>query len=79
MQLTDQGINQNCAIMRFLEAYYAKVDFKHDFSEFLRQKKMQLDMHGDLTDFSFNSETLNIDVGEYSLNIEIIPGVEGKQ
>lgn len=78
MQLTDQGINQNCAIMRFLETYCKKDDFKHDFAEFLRQKKMQLDMHGDLTDFSFNSDTLNIDVGEYSLNIEIKPRVEDK-
>lgn len=79
MQLTDQGINQNCAILRFLETYYTKIDFKHDFAEFLRQKKMQLDMHGDLTDFSFNSDTLNIDVGEYSLNIEIKPNMEGNQ
>lgn len=78
MQLTDQGINQNCAILRFLENYYTKVDFKHDFAEFLRQKNMQLDMHGDLTDFNFNSDTLNIEVSEYGLKIEIIPQVEGK-
>lgn len=79
MQLTEQGINQNCAILRFLETYYTKVDFKHDFAEFLRQKNMQLDMHGDLTDFNFNSGTLNIEVSKYRLNIEIRPNVEGKQ